>query len=63
MDREEARAAGTTLDPEREAEFQSILRGFQERDPGNPRLRHWVDSPKADSPAAPTPPQRSVSTE
>ena len=63
MDREEARAAGTTIDPDREAEFQSILRGFQERDPGNPRLRHWVDSPKVDSPAAPTPPQRSVSTE
>jgi tetratricopeptide (TPR) repeat protein len=46
MARETARAAGGTLEPALEAEFQSIVAAFHKRDPRNPRLQRWVDAAK-----------------
>jgi hypothetical protein len=46
MEREKARATGGALEPALEAEFQSIVTAFQQRDPGNPRLKRWAEVAK-----------------
>ena len=41
IEREQARTAGTPLDPAKEAELQAIIESVKARDPGNNRLGRW----------------------